>query len=71
MTDVYNLLSFLLKREESSMEKHKDYLKSPDLLPTSIEKRTIGSFGFVIVWIGMAVVLAAFTLGGQVSNSYH
>ena len=42
-----------------------DYLKSPDLLPVTHQKRIIGTFGFAVIWIGMAIVLAAFAIGGS------
>ncbi len=46
------------------MEKKPNYLKSPDLLPISYENRKIGPFGFAVIWVGMAIVLAAFAIGG-------
>jgi nucleobase:cation symporter-1, NCS1 family len=46
------------------MKKNNQYLKSPDLLPIAHRDRSIGTFGFAMMWIGMAVVLAAFALGG-------
>ncbi|MCM3587552.1 NCS1 family transporter [Mesobacillus maritimus] len=46
------------------MKKNNQYLKSPDLLPIAHKERSIGTFGFSMMWIGMAVVLAAFALGG-------
>ncbi|USK35472.1 NCS1 family transporter [Bacillus sp. F19] len=42
----------------------KNYLKSPDLLPIPHHKKNIGSLGFALIWVGMAVVLAAFAIGG-------
>ena len=44
--------------------KKDNYLKSPDLLPVQIHKKNISSFGFIMIWISMAIVLAAFSLGG-------
>lgn len=41
-----------------------NYLKSPDLLPVTHKQRSIGTFGFAVIWIGMAIVLAAFAIGG-------
>ncbi|WP_158737964.1 NCS1 family transporter [Alteribacillus sp. YIM 98480] len=41
------------------------YLKSPDLLPVSHAKKKISTFGFSLMWVGMAVVLAAFAIGGD------
>jgi len=41
-----------------------NYLKSPDLLPISHENKNIGAGGFSFIWVGMAVVLAAFAIGG-------
>ncbi|TXC90501.1 nitrate reductase [Metabacillus litoralis] len=41
-----------------------NYLKSPDLLPISHEKKKISAVGFSFIWVGMAVVLAAFAIGG-------
>lgn len=46
------------------MKKNESYLKSPDLLPIAHSARKIGTFGFAVMWIGMAVVLAAFAIGG-------
>ncbi|MGP1907249.1 NCS1 family transporter [Metabacillus sp. JX24] len=43
----------------------KGYLKSPDLLPIPHHKKNIGSLGFGLIWVGMAVVLAAFAIGGS------
>ncbi|WP_273129355.1 NCS1 family transporter [Bacillus weihaiensis] len=44
------------------MAKH--YLKSPDLLPISHDEKKISAVGFSFIWVGMAVVLAAFAIGG-------
>ncbi|MFK3936942.1 NCS1 family transporter [Alkalihalobacillus sp. NPDC078783] len=41
------------------------YLKSPDLFPVTEQNRSISSFGFAILWTSMAVVLAAFAIGGD------
>lgn len=41
------------------MERDGNYLKSPDLLPVTHQQRNIGTFGFAVIWIGMAIVLAA------------
>lgn len=41
------------------------YLKSPDLLPVSYSGKKISTFGFAVMWVGMAVVLAAFAIGGD------
>lgn len=46
------------------MKKNSDYLKSPDLLPIAHRDRKIGTLGFSVMWVGMAVVLAAFAIGG-------
>ncbi|MBS4177364.1 NCS1 family transporter [Lederbergia citrea] len=46
------------------MEQGGNYLKSPDLLPISSKDRNIGPKGFAVIWVGMAVVLAAFAIGG-------
>ncbi|MGJ7922654.1 NCS1 family transporter [Neobacillus sp. LXY-4] len=46
------------------MNKDGNYLKSQDLLPISHQNRNIGPFGFSVIWIGMAIVLAAFAMGG-------
>lgn len=40
-----------------------EYLKSPDLFPISHEDRKVGVVGFGVIWIGMAIVLAAFAIG--------
>lgn len=46
------------------MSKNEGYLRSPDLLPISSKQRNIGVKGFAVIWVGMAVVLAAFAIGG-------
>ncbi|MGE8205737.1 NCS1 family transporter [Heyndrickxia sp. NPDC080065] len=46
------------------MNRNDEYLKSPDLLPISHNQRNIGVKGFAVIWVGMAVVLAAFAIGG-------
>ncbi|USK60817.1 NCS1 family transporter [Peribacillus asahii] len=46
------------------MKKNSNYLKSPDLLPISYSERNISAFGFSVIWVGMAIVLAAFAIGG-------
>lgn len=46
------------------MKKNNGYLKSSDLLPISHSNRNIGAKGFAVIWVGMAVVLAAFAIGG-------
>lgn len=45
--------------------KDNSYLKSPDLMPVGHDKRKINTFGFAVMWVGMAVVLAAFAIGGE------
>jgi NCS1 family nucleobase:cation symporter-1 len=47
------------------MEKKSSYLKSPDLMPIPHDKKKISTLGFAFMWIGMAVVLAAFAIGGS------
>lgn len=47
------------------MKENGNYLKSPDLLPVSHSERNIGAKGFAVIWVGMAVVLAAFAIGGS------
>ncbi len=47
------------------MSKKSSYLKSPDLLPITQGERKIGSLGFFLIWVGIAVVLAAFAIGGS------
>lgn len=46
-----------------STSSNNNYLKSPDLLPITYEKRNIGMYGFGMIWVGMAIVLAAFAIG--------
>lgn len=46
------------------MKERSNYLKSPDLLPIGHNDRKIGTFGFAVIWVGMAIVLAAFAIGG-------
>ncbi|MFC5712874.1 NCS1 family transporter [Thalassorhabdus alkalitolerans] len=45
--------------------KKDSYLKSPDLLPVKHSGKKISTFGFSVMWVGMAVVLAAFAIGGE------
>lgn len=45
------------------MAKNSHYLKSEDLLPISRHQRTVSPFGFSVIWVGMAIVLAAFAIG--------
>jgi NCS1 family nucleobase:cation symporter-1 len=47
------------------LKEKQSHLKSPDLLPIPHSGKKIGSFGFAFIWIGMAVVLAAFAIGGS------
>lgn len=51
------------------MAKKSNYLKSPDLLPIGQSERNIGTFGFAVIWVGMAIVLAAFAIGGSAIQS--
>ena len=46
------------------MNNNNDYLKSPDLFLSHIKDRNISAFGFAVIWVGMAIVLAAFAIGG-------
>ncbi len=46
------------------MQQKNQYLRSPDLLPIAHSERKIGTLGFSVMWVGMAVVLAAFAIGG-------
>ncbi|WP_078429160.1 NCS1 family transporter [Alkalihalobacterium alkalinitrilicum] len=47
------------------MQEKQSHLKSPDLLPIPHSGKKIGSIGFSFIWVGMAVVLAAFAIGGS------
>ncbi|MFV8828188.1 NCS1 family transporter [Alkalihalobacterium sp. APHAB7] len=47
------------------MKEKQSHLKSPDLLPIPHSGKKIGSVGFAFIWVGMAVVLAAFAIGGS------
>ncbi|CAM4055624.1 NCS1 family transporter [Lederbergia lenta] len=47
------------------MKQSGNYLKSSDLLPIAHGDRNIGAKGFAVIWVGMAVVLAAFAIGGS------
>ncbi|MED4070459.1 NCS1 family transporter [Priestia endophytica] len=47
------------------MKRKENYLKSKDLLPVAHSTRKIGTLSFVFMWISMAVVLAAFAIGGS------
>jgi nucleobase:cation symporter-1, NCS1 family len=46
-----------------STKSENNYLKSADLLPITYENRNIGMLGFGVIWVGMAIVLAAFAIG--------
>lgn len=50
---------------ERLLSKKSDFLKSPDLLPIAQSGKRVGTLGFAFIWIGMAVVLAAFAIGGS------
>ncbi|WP_332693981.1 NCS1 family transporter [Halalkalibacter lacteus] len=47
------------------MSNKNQFLKSPDLLPITQNGKKVGSLGFAFIWVGMAVVLAAFAIGGS------
>ncbi|WP_245808905.1 NCS1 family transporter [Shouchella patagoniensis] len=54
------------QQDNSTQIKSKvSHLKSPDLFPIGIKKRTMTMTGFSILWVSMAVVLAAFAIGGD------
>src|SRR5690554_3280044 len=44
--------------------KNSEYLKSKDLLPSTEKDRVVSAFGFSVIWVGMAIVISAFALGG-------
>ncbi|MCP3026574.1 NCS1 family transporter [Halobacillus sp. A5] len=46
------------------MDKKDRHLMSPDLMPIPHRERKISTLGFSFMWVGMAVVLAAFAIGG-------
>jgi NCS1 family nucleobase:cation symporter-1 len=46
------------------MKRVSHYLKSSDLLPILHSERKISTLGFSFMWVGMAVVLATFAIGG-------
>lgn len=46
------------------MDKKNHHLMSPDLLPIPHGEKKISTLGFFFMWVGMAVVLAAFAIGG-------
>ena len=52
-----------MSNNQSKRPVSNDYLKSSDLLPISHGDRKIGTFGFGVIWVGMAIVLAAFAIG--------
>lgn len=52
-----------MSKQKSKSPISDDYLKSPDLLPIAHDKRSVSMFGFAVIWIGMAIVLAAFAIG--------
>lgn len=47
------------------MNKKNEYLKSSDLLPVTHANRKVSTLGFSFMWVGMAVVLATFAIGGS------
>ncbi|WP_128895481.1 NCS1 family transporter [Longirhabdus pacifica] len=47
------------------MSKKENYLMSKDLLPVKHSDKKIGSLGFAFIWVGMAVLLATFAIGGN------
>ncbi|MDT8862345.1 NCS1 family transporter [Alkalihalobacillus sp. MEB130] len=47
------------------MSNKSQFLKSPDLLPITQSGKKVNSLGFAFIWVGMAVVLAAFAIGGS------
>src|SRR5690606_32614393 len=47
------------------MKKTSNSLKSPDLFPIGHGARKISTLGFSLIWVGMAIVLAAFAIGGD------
>src|SRR5690625_323308 len=44
--------------------KNTDYLKSLDLLPSTYSERVVSTFGFGMMWVGMAIVISGFAIGG-------
>ncbi|ANG64144.1 nitrate reductase [Marinobacterium aestuarii] len=47
----------------------KSHLLEKSILPVRFDQRTIGFFGFIAMWVGMAVIIATFQLGaGGVSG---
>jgi nucleobase:cation symporter-1, NCS1 family len=62
-------MGFKKLRRGVFMKKSSNYLKSPDLLPIGHSERNIGTFGFAVIWVGMAIVLAAFAIGGAAIQS--
>ncbi|GEN52850.1 NCS1 family transporter [Halobacillus faecis] len=46
------------------MDKKTNHLMSPDLMPIPHNEKKISTLGFSFMWVGMAVVLAAFAIGG-------
>lgn len=58
-------MTFVKKLKEWRMVmKNNEYLKSQDLLPSSRKERVVGTFGFATVWVGMAIVISGFAIGG-------
>jgi NCS1 family nucleobase:cation symporter-1 len=46
-------------------EERKSHLLEEAILPVLQDQRTIGFFGFIWIWIGMAVIIATFQLGAN------
>lgn len=53
------------------MDKKDHHLMSPDLMPIPHREKKISTLGFSFMWVGMAVVLAAFAIGGAGFSQYH
>jgi NCS1 family nucleobase:cation symporter-1 len=44
---------------------NKNRLISPDIVPVKSSSRVISGFGFFNIWVGMAVIIATFQIGGN------
>lgn len=49
-------------------KEHSNSLRSPELLPTSDQERTLSLFDYTILWAGMTINIVAFSLGAQYYN---
>ena len=52
-------------RAAASARRPRNHLLEESILPVRLRHRSIGALGFVWIWIGMAVIIATFSLGAS------